>query len=391
MTFSSRISVDSTCCFAARLTPATALIALALTACTGDKPASGDEDSDPQSGDTSGGSTPTGGTSTGGTSGGGSSGGGASGAGGSAGSGVSGGSGGSTAGTAGEGGSGGASGSAGTGGAGGTPGALITNPPGITFDVSGTPGIRIVSSNLTQDTSTSLVYVEWFLLVENAGTALACQLSLDASFLNASGTAVETFIAYANSEPYDGSLTLSIPCIAPGERGAFWTNDIPTAAIDLAGIRTAEIAFSIGPSSGAVPHPLAPLVTSSAVTEHSSLGAGYWSVSGSMTATGTIYNLGADAYMISSAGLVVGNETAFHLDTFLQGTTWAFETVAAYEGPQPTDHLLFNDFIEGAEMLELGLGAWATDERSVRSLRARDARTLVKERRELARSALAKR
>ena len=390
MVFSSRMGVG----LALRLAPAPALLALALTACSGDKPASGDDDSDPQSGGTTGGSTPTGGTSTGGSSGSGSPGGGSSGVSGSAGSGVTGGNGGSAAGTAGEGGSGGASGGAGTagaGGAGGTPGTLVTNPPGITFVVSGTPGIRVVSSNLTQDTSTSLVYVEWFLLVENAGTALACQLSLDASFLNASGAAVETFIAYANSKPYDGSLTLSIPCIAPGERGAFWTNDIPTAAIDLGGIRTAEIAFSTGPSSGAVPHPLAPLVASSAVTEHSSLGAGYWSVSGSMTATGTIYNLAAEAYMMSSAGLIVGNETAFHLETFLQGTTWAFETIAAYEGPRPTDHLLFTDFIEGAEMLELGLGIRATDEMSVRSLRARDARTLVKERRDLARSALAKR
>jgi hypothetical protein len=391
MVFSSRMGVG----LALRLAPAPALLALALGACAGDKPARGDDESNPENGGTSGGSTPTAGTSTGGSSGSGSPGGGSSGVSGSAGIGVTGGSGGSTAGSAGAGaGAGGASGSAGTagtGGAGGSSGTPVTNPPGITFVVSGTPGIRVVSSNLTQDTSTSLVYVEWFLLVENAGTALACQLSLDASFLNASGTAVETFIAYANSKPYDGSLTLSIPCIAPGERGAFWTNDIPTAAIDLSGIRTAEIAFSTGPSSGAVPHPLAPLVASSAVTEHSSLGAGYWSVSGSMTATGTIYNLAAEAYMISSAGLIVGNETAFHLETLLQGTIWPFETIAAYEGPRPTDHLLFTDFIEGAEMLELGLGARVADEVSTRSLRARDARTLVKERRDLARSALAKR
>jgi hypothetical protein len=90
-------------------------------------------------------------------------------------------------------------------------------------------------------------------------------------------------------------------------------------------------------------------VDSTAITQSSTLGAGFWSFSGMGTATATIYNVEAQAYFRSAAGLIVDHPDAFHLDTWLAATDWAFESLTGYEGAKPASFIFSWSFLNGAE------------------------------------------
>ncbi len=272
------------------------------------------------------------------------------------------GSGGNGAGGSGE--TGGASGAAGTSGApdGGTdadgnhPMGTLSNLPGVDFQVStmgAAAGLTVASSNLLQDTG-GLVYVEWFAEVKNSGTQPVCLAHVKVTFESATGAVVETLDGYAAADPYKSASTLSTACIGPGKTGVVWTNDLPSTAIALDSIKTAKI--TIDASSvfdGAVPHPMAPTIAGAAITQHSKLGAGSWAVSGQATATDTIYNVKEDVYFIDAAGFAIDNLGAFHLETFLKGEQWSFETISGYRGTKPASFRMFTSFIEGAHPPQL--------------------------------------
>jgi hypothetical protein len=194
-----------------------------------------------------------------------------------------------------------------------------------------------------------LVYVEWFAEVKNSGTKPVCLAHVKVTFESATGAVVQSLDGYAAADPYKTSSSLSSACIGVGKTGVVWTNDLPSTAINLASIKTAKVTIDASSAfDGAVPHPMAP-TTSGAITLHSRLGSGYWSVTGEATAVGTIYNVKEDVYMVDAAGFVVDNLAAFHSETFLQGDKWSFETISAYEGAKPANFRMFTTFIEGAK------------------------------------------
>jgi hypothetical protein len=258
-----------------------------------------------------------------------------------------------TGGTASEGGTGGVAGQAGAdddAGPGG-PAKIASNLAGVDFRVTTTDvagGVQLTSSNLTQDTH-GLVYVEWFGELKNGGSQPVCLAHVNVTFETTDGTPVESLEAYAAANPYKDSGRVSVGCIPPGGSGVLWSNDLPSTAIALDSIATAKVQIDASAFfTSAVPHPMTPTLGSAQVTQHSTLGSGYWSVSGQATATDTIYNVKADVYPVAASGLIVDNLGAFHLDTFYQGTTWNFETISAYDGPKPPAFRLFLSFIEGA-------------------------------------------
>ena len=104
-----------------------------------------------------------------------------------------------------------------------------------------------------------------------------------------------------------------------------------------------------GLGTNAVPHPSTPVLNSGAITQHSTLGPGFWSFTGTSTATATVYNVKAQAYFKSAAGLIVDDPDAFHLDTYAAGSTWNFESITGYEGVKPTSYLFFWSFLDGAK------------------------------------------
>ena len=240
-------------------------------------------------------------------------------------------------------------------GQGGSAGTVVepptSNPPGVTFEVqtnAGAQGLVLVSSNVISEPDPA--YLEWYGIVRNAGSETLCQVRADLTFHTALGTTLVELLSYSNAEPYESGLTSSIACIAPGKFGTFWTNDLPSAAIELTAIRTIRVALNGNRYPTAVPHPMVPAVMNAAIAEHSTGGTGTWTVTGTMTATDTIYNLLADIDLVSAEGWIVDRVAAYHLETFTEGTTWPFETTSYFRGTRPVEFLLFPEFIEGAQM-----------------------------------------
>ncbi len=243
------------------------------------------------------------------------------------------------------------------------------------------------SLNILQDTA-GLVYVEWFAEVKNLGTKPVCLAHVKVVFESATGAIVETLDGYAASDPHKAGSSLSTACIPPGKSGVVWTNDLPSTALALNSIKIAKVTIDANSIfDGAIAHPLAPTISGAAVTEHSKLGAGSWSVSGQATATGTIYNVKEDVYLIDAAGFAIDNLAAFHSDTFFQGEMWTFETIAGYRGTKPPNFRLFTTFIEGERpqlasfdsMADGELARWrALDEVRARRDRAQFARSSIR-------------
>ncbi|MGC4087498.1 MAG: hypothetical protein QM756_06330 [Polyangiaceae bacterium] len=232
-------------------------------------------------------------------------------------------------------------------GSGGSSGAaaVLTVPSGVTFVTSGVSTLRLVSSNLTQSTTGSSSFQEWFAEVANDGTSPACFAKAAVTFLSSTNATVIGFTSYADAPPYaSASSTLSVPCIPAGKTAGFYSNALG-AAIDLTSIRSASVQFTT--LSGTYsPHPSTPTMTA-AVTVNSTLGSGYWSVSGNLTAVKSISNIGVTAFPRSSAGLLVDQLTDVNLGSLLAGQVWAYEA-EFYKGPQFSTFLESVDFIDGA-------------------------------------------
>ena len=253
-------------------------------------------------------------------------------------------------GTAGTAGTAGTPSGAGTGG-GDLPIGTASNLPGVDFQITEGSGadLELVSSNLTVDSVTN--YVEWFAEVRNNGPKPACFVQVAVDFTTTAGVPIESLNSYAAGDPYEiGSPDSVSTCIGHGASGVVWANDIPNTAPTLADINVAKVKLTQSDlGATAVPHPSTPTLITAAITQHSQLGPGYWSLTGKSSAVATVYNVKADVYLESAAGLIVKNPAAFHLDTLTIGTEWDFETLTGYKGDKPTKYLFFWSFLNGAK------------------------------------------
>ncbi|HWZ92688.1 MAG TPA: hypothetical protein VNW92_27670 [Polyangiaceae bacterium] len=272
------------------------------------------------------------------------------------------GSGGASAGTGGASVSGGGVGGGGSGGTGGTAGsgaagsggsiqvpAFVSAPTQtlVTHASTGGDGLVLLSSQVRQKIGSSLNYVDWFGELLNNSQGTRCFIKLDADFQNSSGVSVEKLTTYVSTAPYKVTGTsLSATCLAPGEKGIVWGNDLPSPAIDLAAISTLDVTLSSLEVDTAVPHPLAPKVGTLQKT-YDSLGMD-WTVSGSATAASSpIYNIDV-TFWAKSGAFYVDNQDVFHLDDFLPGSVWSFDTSPGGLAAMPLDELTYTDeFIEG--------------------------------------------
>jgi hypothetical protein len=244
---------------------------------------------------------------------------------------------GGTAGTAGVSGSAGSAGSAGT-------GSIVSSPAGIEFEQTSTaPGLELVSSNLVEELFDAEAYYSWFAEIENHSSIPACFVDAVISFRDAFGVEIKSFVAYADAAPYQGSLTLTVPCVPPGGSAGIHTID-SGSPLQLDRIRSAVVDFT-HLSGTYVPHPDTPILTNTAVTPW--IGEGYWAVSGTLTSVGTIYNIGLDVYPRGPTGLLLDRLSDTHLDTLITGQSWDYETLGL-EGDRFETFLQSVEFIEGS-------------------------------------------
>ena len=223
---------------------------------------------------------------------------------------------------------------------------FVSNTPGATVvDVGApaTPNAVLLSSNLVQEPSGSQVFQQWFGEVKNTGSTVICQVSVNVSLKNASGSQIASFFTFADADPY--ALTgnsLSIGCLAPGQIGGLYDNGFVATQAQLAGVNRIEVSFAVHEYPGVAPAPHAPLVTSHEATVFGT----EFGVAGTMTGVGgAIYNIGLDVYPRTASGLVVAQLFATDLDTLAPGATFSFSTIGTTTAF--TEYRQFADFIDG--------------------------------------------
>ena len=245
---------------------------------------------------------------------------------------------------------------------------FVSNTPGaIVVDVGNpaTPNAVLLSSNVLQEPSGGEIFQQWLAEVKNTGSTVICQVSVNVSFQDASGTQIASFFTFADADPYAlTGLSLSVGCLAPGQIGGLYDNGFVATAAQLSAVTRIEVGFSVHEYPSVAPALHAPLVTSHAAT----LFGTEFGVVGTLTGVGgPIYNIGLDAYPRAASGLVLAQLFATDLDTLAPGATFSFTTISTPSAF--TEYRQFVEFIDGpkpAAVPEPALARAATEIDAVR-------------------------
>jgi hypothetical protein len=232
----------------------------------------------------------------------------------------------STGGTAG--GVGGSLGGSDNGGAGGMPPLTFqSKPAGIELELDAAAqaaGFTVSTTSITQETTSTLNYVEWLGELVNGSDETQCLIAVTGDFQTATGSTVIKFDTYAYGAAYDlGTLDSSSPCVPAGGRVPLWSNDLPDVAIAIGSIKKLVVSVDPLPSPDAVLHPSTPSLAPVTKTYSDTYDA--WQIASSATATADIYNVSI-TFWGKTGGFFVDSEKDFHLENFLTGQTWAIDT-----------------------------------------------------------------
>lgn len=227
--------------------------------------------------------------------------------------------------------------------------AFVSNTPGATVvDVGSppTPGLVLVSLNFLQQPSGGQYYQQWLGEMENVGATPICDVSLNIVYEDASGNAIASPpTTYADADPYALSgFNESVPCIAPGKIGSFYTNGFADSMTALGSVATIAVKFGSLTEPGVAPDPNAPDVTS----QPQSTNLGY-EVNGTIavaTNGGPINDVRLDVYPRDATGLVLAQLSAVDLGAITQGSPFPFTTDAIT--PAFTEYRQFVQYIQGA-------------------------------------------
>jgi hypothetical protein len=135
-----------------------------------------------------------------------------------------------------------------------------------------------------------------------------------------------------------------MPCLAPGETGGFWDNELPSSPIAVSGVAGLTVTLTGSTyTATAFPHQL----TVSAVSDTIYRDGNHFGMSGTFKPEQTVYNVGISGYAKAASGLIAGRLTATNLDTVTANTSWPFTSLTSVTGAQPS-MLAFAEFILGA-------------------------------------------
>lgn len=228
--------------------------------------------------------------------------------------------------------------------------ALVSNLPATaTTTISSTTvaqGLTLVSMNIVPKPDSTLNYVEWFGEVKNNGTATICFPQAHFSLKSTTGVVLWTDTTYADTLPYLSTSTLSTPCLAPGESGAFWSNDLPSSLFVVSTVGSLTVDFDGLTVLGATK--FTQTLTSSVVSDNIYMDGNHWGMSGSLNPSQSINNVGISGYTKSSGGLLTGRLSDTNLGTITGSTAWTFGTGLGIEGAKPVAVLTYDDFIVGS-------------------------------------------
>jgi uncharacterized protein YheU (UPF0270 family) len=124
-----------------------------------------------------------------------------------------------------------------------------------------------------------------------------------------------------------------------------WSNNNPKMALPLGSIEKLVIEVTPMARPEAVIHPSTPTLAP-IKKEYSNLD--WWVFSGTATAKADIYNVKL-AFWGKVGEFFVGDTSAFHMDDFLKGQTWEFQTLSGVDSEKLDDVVTYFDFINGTE------------------------------------------
>jgi hypothetical protein len=193
----------------------------------------------------------------------------------------------------------------------------------------------LVSSNLLeQNSGPGFYYQAWFGEVKNAGTQLTCLVKINLTISPGPGQPL-SLVAYADSSPayqFSGE-SLSISCLAPGQTGALWANNISSVTADVLATQSIVYQFAGLPGTIDTPNVAMPMVTAT-LTNAGALG---FDVEGTMTAVADISNIELPAYVRDATGLIQDRITAVDLGALAAGASWSY--VTNYTSAAAVSHL----------------------------------------------------
>ncbi|MGC4064811.1 MAG: hypothetical protein QM784_09235 [Polyangiaceae bacterium] len=232
-----------------------------------------------------------------------------------------------------------------------TPALLSNIPATAAREFSSTTegnGLALKSLNLVTDEVTA--YTEWFGEVINNGSTVICFPQVDFTFKSAAGVALWSETTYAYAAPYLGTLDTSIACLGPGESGGFWSNELSTVRpTDVASV---SIVFDGMHTTGTK---FSQVITSNVIEDAIYQDGNHWAMSGKLTPSQTIYNVGITAFTKSTSGLLTGHLSDTNLGTIAANTAWTFDSQLGVKGPKPASLLVFDSFILGSSSSSYGL------------------------------------
>jgi hypothetical protein len=229
-----------------------------------------------------------------------------------------------------------------------SPFGVLSNLPDLAFEPTADSAgdMVFVSSNYVQEIfDTGETFQQWFVEVENRGTATACEIHIDAELRDAAGAPIAHPEGEVDALPH-GGFGPSIACLGPGERGVFYDiNEAP--AVDVTALRHAVYTITYNDLTGIERDVREPEVNDMHVVKGNDRG-DEWIVVGELVGrVAPIQLLAIDVYPRSSDGLVIDHLVHRAGDPLASGETRPFTTTTHF-GAEFSTWSLFHSFTEPA-------------------------------------------
>ena len=203
-------------------------------------------------------------------------------------------------------------------------------------------GLVLVSSNLWQEDD----FRRWFSEVRNESAETICYPQADLRFKTADGRIMANIDLFWDAPPYEGLNDFAMPCLAPGEHGYGWSNELSDYVADVDEVTRIEVDFDGNVWDGVRPHPLAPTLSALVpVIDGDDV-----AIAGTMcNGSSDLHHVWVNAYGVTDDGLVDYGYDDFIDGTFAAGDSWTFE-IPSYGDGNPVDVAVgFVDFWVGPE------------------------------------------
>ena len=198
-----------------------------------------------------------------------------------------------------------------------------SDPVGLHWsDASSSHDLVLLNTRFTEDEAGAAFHQECLAEVRNDGDATLCAISARISLQDGDDMERAGFAAAIDAPPFDVGSATSMPCLAPGQHGAFFASAEVDEPVGPDTVRGVIVTFTSTEASSATPHAHAPTIDWMSA-EH--LASKYYRLVGIASAHGAVHDVVLHAYPIVG-GVLRKQLVATHPATMVDGTSWSFAT-----------------------------------------------------------------